>query len=59
MEKCKNAILDLPIPDGCGILVTSDSPRFQEYISDLPNVFKIPGKISHLGNNICDDDSHL
>lgn len=59
MEICKNGIRNLSVPEDCGILVTSDSQRFQEYIRDIPKVFTVEGKISHLGNNNNDDDSHL
>lgn len=59
MNICKNGIKNLSVPEDCGILVTSDSQRFQEYIRDIPKVFFVEGKISHLGNNYNDDDSHL
>lgn len=59
MEICKNGVKSLSVPQDCGILVTSDSQRFQECIRDIPKVFFVDGKISHLGNNINDDDSHL
>lgn len=59
MEICKNGIKNLSVPEDCGILVTSDSQRFQEFIRNIPKVFSVEGKISHLGNNNNDDDSHL
>ncbi|MFT4205149.1 MAG: hypothetical protein QM610_14690 [Chitinophagaceae bacterium] len=49
MEKCKNVLLQLQRDNiGKKMLVTSDSSRFLQYVTGLPDIFSFPAKVVHL-----------
>ena len=58
IEKCLSAVRNISEDLGNPkILVTSDSRTFLEIVKDLPNVFILPGKLSHMEFPQRDEDT--